>query len=117
VGPLLLNVETLGPEAVVLVTRDVYEAAHAGMKKAGLPVIDVRLPFPSEGHALEFRQKLRQALVRAGLETLIRPLRRPAKPPSTVKAPAKSEVKGQAKLEAKARAKPDAKTPRRRPPE
>jgi hypothetical protein len=73
VGPLLLNVETLGAEAIVLVSADVHGAAFAAMKKAGLPVVDVRVPGPE--HALEFRQKLRQALVRAGLEKLIRPLK------------------------------------------
>jgi hypothetical protein len=73
VGPLLLNVETLGPEAIVLVSSDVHGAAFAAMKKAGLPVVDVRVPGPE--HTLEFRQKLRQALVRAGLEKLIRPIK------------------------------------------
>jgi hypothetical protein len=84
IGPLLLNVEMLGAEAIVLISADVYRAAAAAMKKAGLPVIDVRVPSPE--HALEFRQKLRQALVRAGLEKLIRPMKgaaaRPALEPS-----------------------------------
>src|SRR5262245_28212684 len=87
VGPLLLNVETLGAQAIVLVSADVYSAAFAGMTKAGLPVVDVRVPSPEQ--ALEFRQKFRQALVRAGLEKLIRPFKPPAeRAPRAPKKPA-----------------------------
>jgi len=79
VAPLIINLSTLSPEHVILVTPDVYEAAHAKLEKAGLAVVDVRVPAP--GHETEFRQKLRQALVRADLEKLIRPLPGPRKPP------------------------------------
>lgn len=72
VAPFLLNAETLAPEHVLLIGADVFEAAHAAAKKAGLPVLPAKIPSPSAG--TEFRQKLRQALVRAGLEKLIRPL-------------------------------------------
>src|SRR5439155_25750572 len=74
VDPLLLNLDSLAPEKIVLVGNDVHAAAHAAMKKAKLPVIDVRMPFPSAGHEVEFRQKLRQAMVREGLEKMIRPM-------------------------------------------
>ena len=77
VAPFLLNVGTLAPEKIILITADVYGAAYQPMKKAGLPVTDVRVPFPSTEQQSDFRQKFRQALVRAGLEKLIRPL--PAK--------------------------------------
>ena len=50
------------------------------MTRAGLPVMDVKVPFPGAGHDVEFRQKFRQALVRAGLEKLIRPLPKSATP-------------------------------------
>ena len=75
VAPLLINLGTLAPEHVILVTPDVYDAAYARLEKAGLEVVDVRVPSPT--HETEFRQKLRQALVRAGLEKLIRPLPKP----------------------------------------
>ena len=74
VGPFLLNVETLAPEKIILIGAEVYGAAHSAMEKAGLPVADVRVPSPSSGYEVEFRQKFRQALVRAGQEKLIRPL-------------------------------------------
>ncbi len=74
VGPLMLNIDTLSPEKIMLIKADVYDAAYRDMKKAGLAVIDVRIPFPSSGQQELFRQKFRQALVRAGLERLIRPL-------------------------------------------
>lgn len=74
VPPLLLNIDTLAPEHIILIKVDVYKAAYAAMKKAGLPVVDARIPFPATGQQVSFRQEFRQALVRAGLEKLIRPL-------------------------------------------
>jgi len=47
------------------------------MEAAGVPVVDVRIPFPVPDHPEIFRQKFRQALVRGGLEKLIRPLPTP----------------------------------------
>ena len=78
VPPLLINLGILSPEHVVLVTPAVYEAAYGPLAKAGLRVVDVRVPEPS--HAVEFRQKLRQALVRADLEKLMRPRPTPKAP-------------------------------------
>jgi hypothetical protein len=74
VGPLLLNLDALSPEKIVLISADVYAAAFREMASAGLPVVDMKIPFPSAGHEVEFRQAFRQALVRAGLEKMIRPL-------------------------------------------
>lgn len=79
VAPLLLNLGTLAPEKIVLVGGEVHAAAYAAMEKAGLPVVDVRIPSPASGHEVEFRQALRTALVRAELEKLIRPLTAQAK--------------------------------------
>jgi hypothetical protein len=78
VAPLLLNIDTLGPDKIILIGADAYDASYAAMKKAALPVVDVRVPFPIAGQEVSFRQKLRQALV-AGLEKLIRPLPPPAR--------------------------------------
>jgi len=74
VAPFLLNVEMLAPKSIILIKADVYDAAYSAMKEAGLPVVDVRIPFPSTGQQVDFRQKFRQALVRGGLENLNRPL-------------------------------------------
>ena len=76
--PLLINLGILAPEHLVLVTPAVYEAAYEPLTQAGFPVVDVRVPEPS--HALEFRQRLRRALVRADLEKLIRPRPSPRAP-------------------------------------
>ena len=81
VPPLLINLGILAPEHVVFVTPAVYEAAYRPLAKAGLPVVDVRVPEPSK--ETEFRQKLRQALVRADLEKLIRPRPKPRAKPAT----------------------------------
>ena len=77
VPPLLINLDILSPEQVILVGTEVHQAAYRPLAKAHFPVVDVRVPAPE--HPVEFRQKLRQAIVRAGLEKLIRP--RPAPRP------------------------------------
>jgi hypothetical protein len=77
VAPLLINLTTMSPEAVVLVGSDAYRAAHDRLAKAGVPVVDMKVPAPVAGEEKDFRQKLRQAIVRASLEKLIRPLPKP----------------------------------------
>jgi hypothetical protein len=74
VAPLSINLGILGPEKIVIVHPDVYDAAFEPLQHAGLPVVDVRVPRLDPEHPESFRQKLRQALVRADLEKLIRPL-------------------------------------------
>ena len=56
---------------------EAYDAAYSKMSEAGLPVVDVRIPHLEPDRPETFRQKLRQALVRADLEKLIRPLPTP----------------------------------------
>jgi hypothetical protein len=85
VAPLLLNLETLAPEKIVLVGAEVHAAARAAMEKAGLPVVDARIPWPASGQEIEFRQAFRKALVRGELEKLIRPLTKQVKTTSTKK--------------------------------
>jgi hypothetical protein len=81
VPPFLINAGTLAPEHIILVGPAVYDAAYGAMEKAGLPVVDVRVPTPSSGREVTFRQSFRQALVRADLEKMIRPLGpKPKKP-------------------------------------
>lgn len=74
VGPLLINLTTLSPEAIVLV-GDAYGAAKSALAKAGFPVVEVKVPAPDRDK--DFRQALRQAIVRADREKLIRPLSKP----------------------------------------
>lgn len=79
VTALALRLQDLAPEHVVLVGAGVDDAAHKPLARAGVPVVDVRVPFAPSGSEAAFRRELRRALVRAGLEALIRPLGR-AKP-------------------------------------
>jgi len=74
VPPFLINLETLGPEQIVLIGDEVHAAASRAIEKAGLPVVDVKVPDPAAGDVASFRNKFRQALVRGGLEKLIKPL-------------------------------------------
>lgn len=83
VMPFLLNLEALAPEAIVLIGRDVFDALHSALEKAKRPVVDLAVPALTAANGVEFRQKLRQALVRADLEKLIRPIKaRKTKPES-----------------------------------
>jgi len=75
VPPFLINVETLAPDHIVLIGAGVHAAALAALQKAGLPVVDVKVPLAPSGEQAAFRQAFRQALVRAQQEKLIRPLR------------------------------------------
>jgi hypothetical protein len=74
VPPFLINLETLGPEQIVLIGDDAYDDAFRAIEKAKLPVVDVKVPDPAAGDVASFRNRLRQALVRGGLEKLIKPL-------------------------------------------
>jgi hypothetical protein len=74
VPPLLINLDTLSPENIILISDEVYEAAFRAIEKAGLPVVDVKVPSPGAGDEASFRNKFRQALVRGGFEKLIKPL-------------------------------------------
>lgn len=84
VAPFVLNLATLEPGKIVLIGAEVHDAAHAAIRRAGFDVVDVRVPFPSTGQEVKFRQAFRTALVRAGLEKLIRPLKA-AKAPGKAK--------------------------------
>lgn len=77
VMPFLLNLGPLAPERIILIGGDVYDVLHPALTKAKLPVVDLRVPSPTTRDPVEFRQTLRQALVRADLEKLIRPLPKP----------------------------------------
>ena len=45
-------------------------------RERGLPVVDVKIPSPTDGQQANFRREFRLALVRGGLEKMIRPLKR-----------------------------------------
>jgi hypothetical protein len=70
---LVVRCEDLQPEHIVIVGAPVFRAAYPALAKAGLPVVDVKVDFPSAGRQSDFRRQFRSALVKAGLENLIRP--------------------------------------------
>jgi hypothetical protein len=62
VAALVERCRTLGPERIILIKADVYDAAYGPLAAAGLPVIDERIPFPSSGQQANFRTAFRRAL-------------------------------------------------------
>lgn len=56
----------LKPEAIVLIKSIVYDASYAAVRDAGLPVVDVRMPFPASGQQPTFLKLFRQALDACG---------------------------------------------------
>lgn len=59
----------LQPEHAILVKVDVYDAAFAKLRDAGVLVVDSRLPFPSTGRQTEFATGFRAALATAGIHS------------------------------------------------
>lgn len=61
--PALLNrIVELAPERVILIKADVYRAAYPALAAAGLPVSEMRIPFPSSGRLKEFAAAFGRAL-------------------------------------------------------
>lgn len=56
----------LGPQAVILVKTTVYDAAYSALRRAGIPVVDERIPFPGSGQQKRFEDAFRRALKKAG---------------------------------------------------
>jgi hypothetical protein len=51
---LLARCEELRPRRVVIVGAPLYDLVHRPMRDAGLPVVDVRLPYPGSGQQRRF---------------------------------------------------------------
>jgi hypothetical protein len=47
----------LRAKKIVLVKASVYDAAYSALKKAGLPVVDARIPFPTSGQQRRFLEE------------------------------------------------------------
>ena len=54
VPDLVGRVRELGPERVVLIGAAVYDSAYDALRRAGLPVVDLRLPYPGSGQQRRF---------------------------------------------------------------
>jgi hypothetical protein len=52
----------LKPDHIILIKAPVFDAAFARLKRAGLSVVDARIPFPGSGHQVEFEQAMGEAL-------------------------------------------------------
>lgn len=59
---LVARATALKPDHIILIKAPVFDAAFARLKRAGLPVVDARIPFPGSGHQLEFEQAMGDAL-------------------------------------------------------
>jgi hypothetical protein len=62
VPDLVERAKALRPEKVILIKATVYDAAFAALRKAGLPVVGQRIPFPSSGQQRRFELAFKQAL-------------------------------------------------------
>jgi hypothetical protein len=62
VRELIERCRVLAPGAIILVKATVYDAAYWPMKRAGLPVVDERIPFPGSGHQKRFEAAFSRAL-------------------------------------------------------
>jgi len=65
VDGLVARCRDLRPAAIVLIKAPVYDACHSAMKRAGLPVVDVRVPFPGSGQQTIFERTFPAALSEA----------------------------------------------------
>jgi hypothetical protein len=52
----------LHPEKLILIKATVYDAVYAALRDAGLPVVDVRVPFPGAGQQRNFMRQMMKAL-------------------------------------------------------
>lgn len=59
---LIERCRALSPRAIILVKATVYDAAFWPMKRADLPVVDERIPFPGSGQQRRFEQAFARAL-------------------------------------------------------
>ncbi|MGH2754126.1 MAG: hypothetical protein ACRDLB_06795, partial [Actinomycetota bacterium] len=65
---LILRCETLHPEQIILIKINVYDDLFTPLKSAGLPVVDMRIPFPGSGQQKRFEAAFKEALAMAGWE-------------------------------------------------
>lgn len=66
VSGLVERCRLLRPVHVILIKATVYDAAFLPLRRAGLPVVDKRIPFPGCGQQTGFVVAFREALIEAG---------------------------------------------------
>lgn len=62
VPALIERVRILSPDRIILIKATVYDAAFTPMMRAGLPVVDERIPFPGSGQQRRFEEAFARAL-------------------------------------------------------
>jgi hypothetical protein len=62
VPALVERCRKLAPRRIVLIKAPVYDAAYHQLTEAGLPVSDIRVPFPGSGRQREFVERFSQAI-------------------------------------------------------
>ena len=55
---LLARCEQLAPRRIIVVGALLYDLVHRPMRDAGLPVVDVRLPYPGSGQQRRFLEAI-----------------------------------------------------------
>lgn len=66
VSGLVERCHLLRPVHVILIKATVYDAAFLPLRRAGVPVVDKRIPFPGSGQQTRFVVAFREALIEAG---------------------------------------------------
>ena len=62
VGDLVERVIALAPRQIILIKASVWDVAYLPLKRAGLPVVEDRVPFPGSGQQLRFEESFSHAL-------------------------------------------------------
>lgn len=65
VPDLVARCRRLGPRAIILIKATVHDEAYLPLKRAGLPVVDERIPFPGSGQQKRFEEAFSRALEKA----------------------------------------------------
>jgi len=63
VPDLVARCRALAPEKIILIKATVFDVAFSALRAAGLPVVDVRVYFPSTGRQGDFREQFARAVV------------------------------------------------------
>lgn len=62
VPDLIARCKALRPGRIILIKATVYDAAYESLRAAGLPVVNVRVPFPGSGQQRRFEIEFAKAL-------------------------------------------------------
>jgi hypothetical protein len=62
VPDLIRRVRRLRPDRIILIKATVYDVAYVPLRDAGLPVLDMRVPFPGSGQQRRFVKAFKQAI-------------------------------------------------------